>query len=200
MGIFIDRTKILGRFLPLLLLVTPLLAQDKPPDAADKPADTTENADALRKAAQNPVASLISVPIQNNNNFNISPGDRTQDVLNIQPVIPVRLTDSWNLIARIITRIVYQPLPPVDTQPTSQGAYGFGDLNPTFFFSPSSPAKSFEAWVPRLSSPRPQISSSVRESGAWGPAWWFSPSRENGRLESWSTTCGPSPGNLAAKT
>jgi hypothetical protein len=141
MGIFIDRTKILGRFLPLLLLVTPLLAQDKPPDAADKPTDTTENADALRKAAQNPVASLISVPIQNNNNFNISPGDRTQDVLNIQPVIPVRLTDSWNLIARIITPIVYQPLPPVDTQPTSQGAYGFGDLNPTFFFSPSKPSK-----------------------------------------------------------
>ena len=50
-----------------------------------------ENSDALRKAAQNPVASLISVPIQNNNNFNIGPYDRTQDILNIQPVIPINL-------------------------------------------------------------------------------------------------------------
>src|SRR5579863_7580861 len=38
------------------------------------------NADALRKAAQNPVASLISVPVQNNN-IGINPGYRTQDVL-----------------------------------------------------------------------------------------------------------------------
>jgi hypothetical protein len=190
----------------LVLLAVPLAAQDKPTGApgtqaaAEGTPAAAENADALRKAAQNPVASLISVPIQNNNNFNISPGDRTQDVLNIQPVIPVRLTDSWNLIARIITPIVYQLLPPVDTRPTSQGAYGFRTSIPLSSSPHRSPAKSFGAWVPRLSSPRPQISSSVRESGAWGPAWWFSPSRENGRLESWSTTCGPSPGNLAAKT
>jgi hypothetical protein len=37
---------------------------NKPPDAPDKPAAAANNADALRKAAQNPVASLISVPIQ----------------------------------------------------------------------------------------------------------------------------------------
>jgi hypothetical protein len=140
MGLFKRRTRNFGSFLPLLLVVTPLFAQDKPPDAEDKPA-AAENADALRKAAQNPVASLVSVPIQNNNNFSISSGDRTQAVLNIQPVIPVRLTDSWYLIARITTPIIYQPLPPVDTQPTPQGTYGFGDLNPTFFISPSKPSK-----------------------------------------------------------
>jgi len=43
----------------LLLMAVPAFAQDKPPDHADKPAPAAENADALRKTAQNPVASEI---------------------------------------------------------------------------------------------------------------------------------------------
>src|SRR5271163_114795 len=114
-------------------------AEDKPSDAkasgqnsgkaqpkADEPeANTNAGTEALQKATQNPVASLISVPIQNNNNFGIDPGYRTQDVLNIQPVIPVGISKNWNLIIRWIMPIVYQPLPPVDPQ---TGAYGFGDM------------------------------------------------------------------------
>jgi hypothetical protein len=91
----------------------------------------------LRKAALNPIASLISVPIQENMNFGIGPHHRIQNVLNIQPVIPMRLNDNWNLIARIITPIIYQPDPTTSTQ----GAFGFGDLNPTFFFAPAKPGK-----------------------------------------------------------
>ena len=63
----------------------------------------------LAKAVQNPAASLISVPFQNNTNLDIGPNDRTQNVLNIQPVIPVRLSANWNLIMRVITPIIYQP-------------------------------------------------------------------------------------------
>src|SRR5579862_4696153 len=127
------------------LLLTPLLvAQDTPIGtpgtqvATDQTPAAATNADALRKAAQNPVASLISVPVQNNNNFGIGPDDRTQDVLNIQPVIPVRISQNWNLISRIITPIIYQP---TVSQPVNQGAFGFGDLNPTFFLSPAKPGK-----------------------------------------------------------
>ena len=65
---------------------------------AAKQAPAGEDSDALRKAAQNPVASLISVPVQENFNFNISPFDRTQNVLNIQPVISARISENWNLI------------------------------------------------------------------------------------------------------
>ncbi len=42
----------------------------------------------LARAAQNPVASLISLPFQNNTNFNFGPQEKTQNVLNIQPVPP----------------------------------------------------------------------------------------------------------------
>ncbi len=95
-------------------------------------AQTPEEAEKLRKAAQNPVASLISVPIQENWNFGIQPQGRIQNVMNLQPVIPLSLGLKWNLITRWIAPVVFQPIPNSD----KQGYYGLGDLNPSFFISP----------------------------------------------------------------
>ncbi len=69
---------------------------------------------ALAKAAQNPVANLISFPLQNNTNFGIGPYERAQNVLNIQPVIPFHISEKWNLITRTILPVVWQP----NDQPT----------------------------------------------------------------------------------
>ncbi|HLJ85410.1 MAG TPA: neuromedin U [Candidatus Angelobacter sp.] len=109
----------------------------------------------LQKATQNPVSSLISVPIQNNTNFGIGPFDRNQNVLNIQPVIPVQASENWNVIIRWIAPIVWQPAPGTanlelfgineDTPAflaaqeaqKNAGVFGFGDMNPTFFLSPA---------------------------------------------------------------
>jgi hypothetical protein len=129
-----------------LLSTVPLFAQDTPvgPEGTQVATEDTPaaaaNADALRKAAQNPVASLISVPVQNNNNAGILPGNRTQDVLNIQPVIPLKVSDNWNLIIRWITPIIYQPLPAPSPLPQI-GVSGLGDMQPTFLLSPSKPHK-----------------------------------------------------------
>jgi hypothetical protein len=108
--------------------------------ATEETAAAATNADALRKAAQNPVASFISVPVQNNGNLGIDPGYRTQDVLNIQSVIPVEVSDNWNLIIRGITPLIYQPLPAAAPAPQN-GVYGLGDTQPTFLLSPSKPHK-----------------------------------------------------------
>ncbi len=105
--------------------------------AQQKPADEEKGTEDLQKATQNPVASLISVPLQNNTNFNIGPLDRTQNVMNIQPVIPMRLSENWNLINRIILPLVYQP----DVTQLNVGTLGMGDINPTFFLSPAKPHK-----------------------------------------------------------
>ena len=140
-------------FLISVLMVSPVLIaqQSKPSDdvavapegtqvATEQTPAASANTNALQKATQNPVASLISVPIQNNSNFGISPGDRTQDVLNIQPVIPVSASKNWNLVIRWITPIIYQPLPnPSSTIET--GVYGFGDMQPTFFLVPKKTSK-----------------------------------------------------------
>ena len=68
-----------------------------------------EDQAALAQAAQNPVANMISLPLQNNTNFGVGPGDDTQNILNIQPVIPVSLSENWNLITRTIAPVIYQP-------------------------------------------------------------------------------------------
>jgi hypothetical protein len=125
-----------------LTFVMPLVAQDTPvaPEGTQVATQETPaaaaNSDALRKAAQNPVASLISVPIQDNFNTGIDPGYRTQNVINIQPVIPLKASENWNLIIRWITPIIYQPLPASPGAPEG-GVSGLGDMQPTFLLSPS---------------------------------------------------------------
>ena len=60
----------------------------------------------LARAAQNPVANMISLPFQNNTDFNFGPKDKTLNTTNIQPVIPFELNDDWNLITRTIIPVV----------------------------------------------------------------------------------------------
>jgi hypothetical protein len=91
----------------------------------------------LAKQAQNPIASLISLPIQNNTNFGIGPDDETQNVMNIQPVLPFSISDNVNLITRTIVPLISQP----DFYTGGQGReFGIGDTTFSAFFSPSKPA------------------------------------------------------------
>jgi hypothetical protein len=46
----------------------------------------------LAKKSQNPIADLVSVPFQSSTNFNAGPFDRTQEILNIQPVVPLHIS------------------------------------------------------------------------------------------------------------
>ncbi len=87
----------------------------------------------LARQTQNPVADLISIPFQNNTNFGLEPNHRTQNVLNVQPVIPLNLTDDWNLITRTILPVIKQP----DLRTTRDDTWGIGDINISLFFSPS---------------------------------------------------------------
>ena len=139
------------------LLTGQLMAQENAPVdvtgtqvATEQTPAAATNSDALRKAAQNPIASLISVPVQNIDNFNIQPGNRTQNVLNIQPVIPLNLSANWNLIVRWITPIIYQPIPvPQPPGPPVQttGVSGLGDMNPSFFLVPKKKQDHLGHWT-----------------------------------------------------
>lgn len=87
----------------------------------------------LAKKVQNPVADLISIPLQNNMNFGIGPNNRVQNVLNIQPVIPINLNNEWNLITRTIMPIIKQPT----LATTQEDTWGLGDVNFSAFLSPA---------------------------------------------------------------
>jgi hypothetical protein len=93
------------------------------------------SAEQLAKLAQNPVGNLISVPFQDNANLNYGALKGTQNVLNIQPVIPIDLNSDWNIITRTIAPIVW--LPALD--PGGTNVSGLGDVQVSAFLSPANP-------------------------------------------------------------
>jgi hypothetical protein len=94
-----------------------------------------EDTAALAKAAQNPIADMISVPIQYNANFETGPLEKTQSVLNIQPVYPISLSADWNLITRTIVPLISQP----ESFPGEGTERGIGDVQFSAFLSPKKP-------------------------------------------------------------
>jgi len=126
--------------LPLLSFAAETARLDAPPpaaqdDLAHSAAATTNvggDSTALAKASQNPLSSMISLPFQNNTNFNVGPDNQTQNIMLVQPVIPFSLNDDWNVIQRTIM--------PVTTQPgfiTGDGTKtGLGNTQVLAYFSP----------------------------------------------------------------
>jgi hypothetical protein len=119
----------------LALTTTVLFAQDA---ATDDKAAAAE----LAKKLSNPVASLISVPIQNNWDFGIGSANAMRYTANIQPVIPFSLSEDWNLITRTIVPVIYAE------SPVKGGAdhSGLGDIVQSFWASPKAPTASGWIW------------------------------------------------------
>jgi hypothetical protein len=107
--------------------------------AAAVPAFAQEklSAEELAKLAQNPVGNLISLPFQNNTNLNFGPEKGTQNILNIQPVIPIEVNKDWNIITRTILPVIWNP----SLGPNDPSTTGIGDTTFTAFLSPANPGK-----------------------------------------------------------
>jgi len=110
-----------------LLLMTLLLCS-----IASAQEKAEQSATDLAKAAQNPVADMISLPILYKTFFETGPKGKTQNTLLVQPVIPFNLNDDWNFIARPIIPLIGQP-PLTDTQNRN---HGLGNIQFQSFFSP----------------------------------------------------------------
>jgi hypothetical protein len=95
------------------------------------------SAEELAKIAQNPVGNLISVPFQNNTNLNFGPEKGTQNILNIQPVIPIEVSKDWNIITRTILPVVSLPA----LGPDIPSKNGVSDIVLTAFLSPANPGQ-----------------------------------------------------------
>ena len=121
----------------ILLSLSPMVAAQNTADGDGIIEAGEDPQEELAKAAQNPVADLISLPFQNNTNFNFGPENKTQNILNIQPVWPFSLTDEWNLITRTIVPVISQPA----LFRGDDRENGLGDTTFTAFFSPAEPGK-----------------------------------------------------------
>lgn len=107
------------------------------------PAQAQSSAQELAKKLSNPVAALISVPMQLNHDSDIGPArDGRRSVLNLQPVVPIDLNADWNLISRTILPIVSQQ----DIFPGAGRQTGLGDVVQSVFFSPKAPTAGGWIW------------------------------------------------------
>ena len=125
------------------------------------------SAEQLAKLAQNPVGNLISVPFQNNTNLNYGPDKGTQNVLNIQPVVPISVNEDWNIITRTILPVISMP----SLGPGTSSLNGVGDVVFTAFLSPAQPGKWIWGAGPVVQAPTNSNSELGNKNWGLGPAF-----------------------------
>ena len=103
----------------------------------------------IAKQAQNPIANVISVPLEND--FYPHTGKDKEDsyVLEMKPVVPFKLSNDWNLITRTVIPIAQVP----DLAPGVNGTSGLGDVQTSLFFSPAKVGKVIWGAGPVISLP-----------------------------------------------
>lgn len=146
-----------------LLLVSLFLCSSLAWSQDDPPPASGADLDDINVKLQNPVADLISLPFQNNTSFGIGPENRTQNVLNIQPVYPFAV-GNVNVITRTIAPIISQPVGADETD------FGLGDILFTAFLSPINAKKITWGVGPAISFPT--ATEPTLGSGKWsaGPS------------------------------
>lgn len=125
----------------------------------------TDQSTELAKKLANPVAAMISIPLQYNYDENYgTDDDGSISRLNIQPVIPITLNDEWNLITRTIVPLIDQQDIPFDGESES----GLGDISASQFFSPAAPTDNGWIWGVGLVELLPTASEDVLGGEKWG--------------------------------
>ncbi|MCC7517176.1 MAG: transporter [Pseudomonadales bacterium] len=122
-----------------------------------------DSAAELAKKLSNPVASLISVPIQYNHDTGLGPNNADRNITNIQPVIPFELNEDANIISRTILPVVNYG----STMAGDRGASGIGDVMQSFFYSPKNPTANGWIWGAGVAIQIPTANKEDLGSGKW---------------------------------
>ncbi len=114
-------------FIALISSIAYSNAQQKAPEAQ------AAGAQEIANKLANPVANLISVPLQNNTDYGIGTYNGSKNTLNIQPVIPIKLSSKMNVITRYIFPLIDQR----DVTGDKTHQFGLSDATLSAFFAPS---------------------------------------------------------------
>jgi hypothetical protein len=154
---------------PAVLAFVTVIAFATSASAQSPPSSTTSFGAAIQ--AQNPLSPVYSLLNEDSTNFRMGPLQQTQEVLLVEPVIPIRLMPGFNLITRWITPVIWQPalarsmpaplpsmpapLPSIPAPlPSIPAEFGLGNITPQFFFTPAHQGNGFvwglggNAWLP----------------------------------------------------
>ena len=130
--------------------------------------DGTASIDEVGRQLSNPVGTLWNLVVQNSlslNNGDLSNKDRVQWVTNLQPVLPIPLTERWNLITRPVLPIVSAPIP---TLSGFDRETGLGDMALLNLLSPADPRGLIWVRAPASCSPPPPTMTSAARNSRWG--------------------------------
>ena len=160
--------------LGLSTLTVPLVAQAQTVGHLSEEAGAKLSDADLAKDLQNPVADMISVPLESR--LDVGPGSTTRFTMNLQPVVPFKLTEDWSVISRTIVPFIYQQAPAGDPNldnpgesPVGKGPKlgGMGDITQSFFFAPKEPTYGW-IWGAGPVFRLPSASRSAFGDGMWG--------------------------------
>jgi hypothetical protein len=123
----------------------------------------------LAKAAQNPVANMVSLPLQYNYYAGGGLGSTSQMVLNLQPVLPLEIGNDWLIVSRTIvpfTNVPFVPFTDVSLLRDTVRARGIADIQEQAFFTGAKPGKVTWGIGPVFSFPT--ATNNVLRTGQWG--------------------------------
>lgn len=153
--------------IPLLSALIPALHAEDANQITTETQQTseTQSADDLAMKLANPLAALISMPIQANydTGFGLD-GNGTRWLTNVQPVIPITLNDDWNIISRTIIPLINQS----DFTNSDYNESGLGDILQSVWVSPAEPTSSGWVWGVGGAFLFPTASDDVLGGGKWG--------------------------------
>lgn len=101
----------------------------------------------IAKASQNPITMIYSLPIQNNIYLGLGDTDEVKNIANFQPVIPMDITDDWDIVWRLIMPVVTVPGTPSafnqdgEVSAFKNGVTGLGDTTLSAFLAPKKSGK-----------------------------------------------------------